>query len=682
MKKQEEIVGKNLLEEKGIEEASPAEKGIKEDGEDLAPQGKEQSFKINGNSTMNAKRGFPLFRSKKRIVLTAIVALFLFLAGILAVPGFFAVRAGQQVLTSVDLLGAPLAAQDLGQIKTGIEKVEADLAAFNRTLIPLSWARILPVVGGYVSDAKNGAEGGIAALEVTKKLIPTLEPYADILGFGGAVPKPAVEAGGEGAQTAEERIDFIVKALPVVTPKFGEVGPGILEAKNSLLKIDANRYPEEFRGKPLRRTIKDIQGAIVTFSTLVTDGKPLLEAAPYLLGMDNERTYLVVFQNDKELRPTGGFTTAYSLLKVKGGKIQPVSSDDIYNLDKRYRPTLDAPKPFIEHIKQPYSVNPGWRLRDMNWSPDFKTAMDLFLAEAKRAKLKDVDGVIAVDTNLLVSLLEVTGRIGVPGQGNFSAETDKRCDCPQVIYELESYADVEKPIVWDPNTGKIVFGEIVDNRKEILGPLVNSVIANAMAQPKEKVPQLAQRILSNLMEKHVIFYMFDEKTQEALESFNVAGRVTGSSGDYLQIVDANLGGRKANLYAVHEVVDEIEDKGGKVVHNLTITYKNPQKHDGWLNSVLPNFMRIYVPKGAKLISSDGAQIETTEDLGKTVFAGFFELRPEGVVKVNLKYEVPKTSPYKILVQKQPGKGAFNYTISYKGRNEEFQLATDKEIHLE
>lgn len=669
---QDKIVGKNLLEDENLNEVSSDNSAESE-----IPEVKNSSPSLEENNLPIADK--PSLKSKK-VVFGVIGILLVFLVVFLVFPLVGTVKSAQALYGSINSLSIPLSTQDLGGIKSGIEQVEKNLKSFKSALTPLGWIQIVPVVGSYWSDAQNGAQAGVATLEAAKVLIPAIEPYADVLGFGGAATTPS-EPGAEGAITAEERIDFIVQALPALTPKLGEVSPQLREARDAIAQIDAARYPENFRGIPLRRAVKDVQAGITTFTILVTDGKPLLETLPYLLGMDKERTYLVIFQNDKELRPTGGFMTAYSLMKVKEGKIQPVSSDDIYNLDKRYRTSLSAPQVLLDHIKQPYGANPGWRLRDMNWSPDFKVAMDLFLTEAKKARLPTVDGVIAVDTSLLVSILEVTGKIGVPGQGNFSAEIDKRCDCPQVIYELESYADVEKPIVWDPNTGKIVFGEIVDNRKAILGPLVNSVIANALAQPKEKVPVLAQKVLANLLEKHVIFYMFDENTQKALESFNIAGRVR-DNGDYLAIVDANIAGRKANLYTTHDVTDEIEDKGDKVIHNLTLTYKNPQKHDGWLNSVLPNYMRVYVPSGAKLLGSEGAEIETSVDLGKTVFSGFFELRPEGVVKIYLKYEVAKQKPYKMLIQKQSGKGAFNYTITYKGRTEEFQLAADKELHFE
>ena len=86
---------------------------------------------------------------------------------------------------------------------------------------------------------------------------------------------------------------------------------------------------------------------------LVVNGKPLLKIAPYLLGSEESRTYLILFQNDKELRPTGGFLTAYSIAKVEKGKFEPVLSSDIYSLDDAYYPTEKAPEPIVKYLKRP-----------------------------------------------------------------------------------------------------------------------------------------------------------------------------------------------------------------------------------------------------------------------------------------------------------------------------------------
>jgi hypothetical protein len=432
-----------------------------------------------------------------------------------------------------------------------------------------------------------------------------------------------------------------------------------------------------------------LQDSLNEVATLLVNGKPFLESAQYLLGMDAPRTYLVLFQNDKELRPTGGFMTAYAIMKVENATFTPVASDDIYTLDAKYTPSIQAPDPIIKYIKGPYILSQKWRLRDMNWSPDFAASMEVVVPAAEKAGITKIDGIIGVDTQLLVNLLNVIGPIGVSGYGNFSTAIEPKCNCPQVIYELESFADVEGPIIWDPLTGKIILRPAhSDNRKAIIGPLMNSILANALGQPKEKMAPLIEAGFKSLIEKHVLLYMLDDTVQKAVADFGLGGTINQTfDGDYLHINDANLGGRKSNLYAYETVEQNIEIAGdGTATKTVTITYQNPEKQDGWLNSVLPTWVRIYVPKGSELVTSEGldATAEPYEDLGKTVYAGFFQLRPEGVSKVTFKYKLPfkVSKEYKLYIQKQPGTDAFLYTINLGKHMEEFKLNVDKEIKIE
>ncbi|MBI4058728.1 DUF4012 domain-containing protein [Candidatus Microgenomates bacterium] len=621
----------------------------------------------------------PFLKKKKLWLPLAIIGgLAIFLILFLVLPAMGVAKAANKLMVSARTVQDAVQKQDAKAVQDSLGQLNHDLDNVDKSLAPLIWLRPIPVLGSYWQDGKQLVKAGKESIAAGNILIPAIEPYIDFLGF-----KKGDEPGGEGAKTASDRIDFIVKSLPAILPKLDEVASHLQVARDAVRTVDPARYPENFQGKKVRENVQEIVTLLDSGTTFLIDGKPLLERLPDLLGTKTTKTYLVLFQNDKELRPTGGFMTAYSLMKVKNGKMDTVSSNDIYNLDDRYKPRLEAPAQLIKYLGGPpgvpYTHSKIWPLRDMNWSPDFKVAMDLFTKEAATAGIKNIDGVIAVDTEVLVGLLNVVGKIGVPGYGNYSAETDKRCSCPQVIYELETYADIEGPVVWDPNTGKIVYGRLLDNRKGIVGPLVNSIMANVMAQPKDKVADLFQTILTNLQGKHILFYMFDEDSQKALEAFNIAGRLKDTNGDYLAIVDSNLGGRKSNLYIQQEVTDNIKKSGDKIMHQLEITYKNPQKDDGWLNSVQRDYVRVYLPAGTKVIKNSGLKDESvSEDLSKSVFGGFFELRPQGVAKINLEYEVPlKTKDYTLLIQKQPGTPAFHYTVQADGQTKEFQLQTDQ-----
>ncbi|MEK7100230.1 MAG: DUF4012 domain-containing protein [Patescibacteria group bacterium] len=600
---------------------------------------------------------------------------------IILIPSFLFFTKAKKVYTNLKPIVTSDDFGNVNKIKSDITIVKSSVAELKSSYGLVAWMKIVPFIGGYVSDLGHGINASTKVLEAGEITLVTLDPFLSELGFKEGEVK-------DGEKSAQERIDFVVNSIPQIVPKTDEIAKKFAEAEMELSKIDPNKYPEKYKDLVVREKLKTILDLFKQVSSYISVSKPLLESAPYLLGMETDRQYLVLFQNDKELRPTGGFLTAYSIMKVSKAKFEPVSSDDIYNLDAKYKPNLPAPQPIVDLIKGPYVLSQNIRLRDMNYSPDFKVAMDLFTEESKGIGLTGIDGIIAVDTGLLVNLLDALGEIGVPGFGNFSTKIEPKCNCPQVIYELESFADVEGPIIWDPLTGKIILKpKNSDNRKKIIGPLMNSILANAFAQPKEKIPGLLDSIFKSVIEKHVLFYLYDNSAQKAVEDFGIAGKIKENyQGDYLHISDSNLGGRKSNLYVKQEVDQEITtDKNGIIEKTVTITYKNPEKHDGWLNSVLPNWVRIYVPEGSKLVSVDGLEkkYDAITELNKTVFSGYFQLRPEGVSKVTFKYTLPfkNVGDYKMLIQKQAGTDAPLYIVRTSKSEEEFLLNTDKEIRL-
>lgn len=624
------------------------------------------------------------FQGRNKKILIGIAAFFVLLIILVIAPSIFVYQKAMAFYGAGQKLTASVQSQNLDAIKTELSNTQKAQKSLASTYKLILWTKFIPFVGGYTADGEHAIAAAGYGLDAANLVLETAQPYADILGLKGNSNVLGTATTGE--ETTQERIDFIIKTLPDLVPKIDGISAKVELARNELDKINPNRYPATFRGKPVREQIAKGIETVDTADKYVKNGKPLLSEASYLLGLDSPRTYLVLFQNDKELRPTGGFMTAYSIMKVDKARFEPVSSSDIYTLDAKYNPSIPAPQPIIDYIKGPYVLDKDLRLRDMNWSPDFAESMKLFTTEAQKVGIKNIDGVIGVDTQMLVNILDVIGPIGVSGYGNFSTDKVPECDCPQVIHELESFADVEGPIVWDPNTGEIVYRPPhSDNRKAIIGPLMNSILANALGQPKDKIAPLFEAGFKSLAEKHVLFYMFDDKAQNAVEAFDIAGKIDDYPGDYLEVNDANLGGRKSNLYVTQDVEQNITvNKDGSVEKTVTITYKNPAAQDGWLNSVLPNWVRVYVPKGSELISSDG--LENSEkpydDLGKTVFAGYFELRPQGVAKVTFRYKLPMKmdKTYNLLLEKQPGKDKPLYTINIGKKRDDFYLTDDKELH--
>lgn len=174
-------------------------------------------------------------------------------------------------------------------------------------------------------------------------------------------------------------------------------------------------------------------------------------------------------------------------------------------------------------------------------------------------------------------------------------------------------------------------------------------------------------------------------------------RIREFEGDYLEINDSNFGGAKSNFYINQEVTQNIEIKeDGTIQKRIEVSYHHTEPMDNCnleagklcLSGIQRNYFRIYVPKGSQLVEGLGSETEivTGEDLNKTYFEGFFNLRPESKVKIIVTYTLPykasDISSYKLLVQKQPGTKDNKYIIELGSNREEFTLEKDIEIELE
>jgi len=586
----------------------------------------------------------------------------------------------QELRPKVAEIQIAVSEKNLTKVKDKIDETDAELSEFQNKYQRLFLVKRLPYLKKYYQDGEHGLAAAKEGLKAGKLVVEAVEPYQDFLGLTEATESGEIK---DGAKTTEERIDFLVEGLASIKPKLGEISQKMDSIQSHLSEINPDDYPEEFRGMKLRSQIVTGKSLVKDVNLLVSQGGPLIEKADWLMGVDSPRNYLMIFQNDAELRPTGGFWTAYGILEVDDGDVTPKVSEDIYALDARFTKTLDAPRPIEEYHKEVYN----WHLRDMNLSPSFKESIETFSEYYQDLPgAVEYDGVFAVDTRVLVDLVDALGGIGVPGWGNFSSEPDERCwGCPQVIYKLEEYAT--KPTSY-----------IRTNRKAFLSPMMHSIVANALGSPKEQVANLAQVVLDNFKEKHLLVYFPNEELQSAVQKLNIGGTLgeVEDGSDYFYLNDANFAGAKSNLFIDQKVEQNYLVENNKIVKEVTVTYKNTapasncnlEAGELCLNGLYRNWMRFYVPEGSKLIEMKGSEVEakTYSELGKTVFEGFYgdkyPLYPKGSTRVTLKYELPyeKMKSLPVAIEKQPGKDNPEYIIKVNGNEKEnFELTADQKI---
>jgi len=581
--------------------------------------------------------------------------------------------------------------QDLAATKEGLKKTRAAFTELSSEYNKISVLRFVPFLGAYVNDGSHGIKAGFAAIDAADKAIEALEPNADLLGFTG---------GSKFVQgSADERIQVAVKTMKALTPKVNEMATSIDTMRKELDEIDPNRYPTKIGKTVIRARLQEGKDVIDNAANLFVNAQPLLINLPALLGEPSMKRYLVLFQNDKELRSTGGFLTAYAQFRVDKGKITLEKATDIYDLDNALKKKFPAPREITTFHKNVYNLY----IRDSNLNPDFKVSMEKFLEMYESAAgVEKIDGVVAVDTHVLVEALRILGPETIGGRV-FSADIDKRCDCPRAVYELEDYST--RPVNY-----------VRTERKDIIGILLQQLMHKALGvSPSQYWGKLFQMLLDEVNQKHVLAYFLNEQEQKAGESFNMAGRIMtkdatagilaykeGNGWDYVHLNNSNMAGAKSNMFVSEKVTKDVTVSGDTLTTKLTVDYNNPYKGSDCglesgglcLNAPLRNWVRVYAPAGSKLVDSKGIispgdgkakKMDTYEDLGKTVFEGFLIVNPMGKARIELTYTSKVQSPdgkYHLLIQKQPGTDGQEWTIKLNGRDrKKMTLDTDTEVTL-
>ncbi len=623
----------------------------------------------------------PTMKHKKPVpmavrILLGVLVFILIVAGVLAVVGFKAYQVALQLQSQGEeaklLASASYTAfkeQNLPEAEAKLKETRSKVDAMEQTYQTLSSYKNLPGIGGYYQDGEHALKAAQAGLSGADKALAAITPYADVLGFKGE----GTFAGG----TAEDRIKLLIETLDKVMPVFDQIIGDFETAEQELAQINPSRYPETVKGQVVRSRITEVQSMAKSTITTLEEFRPVLEQLPDIAGGKGERKkYLVLFQNDNELRPTGGFLTAYAVIYIENGKVTPEKSDDIYELDKKFTKKIPIPEKLGKYL----TTEKYFNMRDMNTSPDFKTSMDLFYSYYSTIKSEpdNIDGIITVDTHVLTQLVSILGPVEIPGYGTFSAEIDKRCDCPQIVYALSEIITRPTPYLR------------VD-RKGILGPMMQAILSKTYSAGKQAWPKLFETAWTSLQGRHLQMYFMDEKAQQAAEAVNGAGRMLPPTdgSDFLGIVNANLGGAKSNLFITYDVKQTVSaPENGKLTKTVEITYKNSRKGDNCnleagllcLNARLHDWTRLYLPTGAELIEAQGFNKEpsTYEEAGFTVVDGFFNLEPMSSAKLVIKYTVPysDTETYRVKLWKQGGVSPFTTLFDVAGGEEEALVNTD------
>jgi len=427
----------------------------------------------------------------------------------------------------------------------------------------------------------------------------------------------------------------------------------INQAKKNFEEINTN----EFSG-PFSKYLFLIHSQLGQILASTDIAIPALSGLADFLGFNGAKHYLLIFENNMELRPTGGFIGSYGIITIENGDVKKIFTDDVYNLDKLSEGKMKklAPWPMLKYNNQKY-----WYLRDANWLANWpdsaKKITEFFHEERINANLPDqtIDGVIAITPDFIANMLEVVGPIASQG----------------LTFSAKNFAlDLEKFVEFD----FAKYGVSYNERKEIIGDLADSLIAKVENIPSSDFIKLGLAFKKNIDQKQILVYMFDDKLQKYFSQRNWAGEIKAVAGDYLLVVDSNLASLKTDSVMERSIKRTLKmNNDGNLLVKVEITYRHKGQFITDFITRYRTYTKVYVPKdswfergwiraGEGEIPLDMAKdLEYGNEFGKSYGAYFLVIEPQKTKTIILEYKLPEAlknqyqnGQYSLVVQKQPG----------------------------
>ncbi len=399
---------------------------------------------------------------------------------------------------------------------------------------------------------------------------------------------------------------------------------------------------------PVFSQINDLDQKLSEADSLLNSAVPVAELSQFFVGSPEPAKFLILLQNNDELRPSGGFLGTYGILDIQNGSLKNFFSEDTYHLDMPVKDTMDfvPPAPLKEYLKVD-----RWFLRDANWSPDWPTSARQIQTTYDRELVLDkktpaqFNGVISINPALAADLIDLVGPIEV------NKVTYKGDNFQELLqYEVEQSYTKENISSWD--------------RKAVINDIFTELKKRLFALSYQDYPKILALIQKNLAAKNIQIYLNDPAGEDLVKNFGWAGEVKNPDSDYLMIVDANLAAFKSDAVVGKNWTDTLSLSGTSLKSSLHLSYR----HDGtkdWRTTKYRTYTRVLVPLGSKLLSINGAAsaVDATDDLAlnKTIFGFFFTVDTQKSGAVDLTYQLPdrifsqyQAGNYQLYWQRQSG----------------------------
>lgn len=359
---------------------------------------------------------------------------------------------------------------------------------------------------------------------------------------------PLLENGLDPATFAPRKGRIPLAPIEQTAGPLARAAEGFSMARTTLEQVDTSGLLAA-----VREPYDDALAEVVRADRAVTAAAKGAALVPGMLGSEERRTYLVIFQNSAEARSLGGMPGIVTTLTADRGRLSMGKTIAVSSFGARERPIL----PLTAEEQKIWFDQPGTYFQDALFIPDFPRASELMAARFAEETGRQVDGVLSVDPAAMSYVVGATGGLTVDGVGltqdNFVDEL--------VHQPYLRYAD-------DPRAEDAFFAKVATSVfDEALGGGVD---------PRLMVESLSRGV----GEGRVLLRSFDEVEQGDLAGTRIAGELPVDRDGPLQVgVYANDStGSKMSYFLRHQTdleVTSCEGDTAEVTGRLMVRSDTP-----------------------------------------------------------------------------------------------------------
>ncbi|MGH8985432.1 MAG: DUF4012 domain-containing protein, partial [Acidimicrobiia bacterium] len=453
---------------------------------------------------------------------------------------------------------------------------------------------VVPVVGSNLRAARELASSGADLALAGERLAASVDPEA-LEVVDGTIPLAEVER---------------------ITP---DLARGARLLTRTLDRID--RLDERLLLGPVADATRKIETELRDAEREAAHTVAAARLAPAILGGDGSRRYFLAVQNSAEQRATGGFIGNWGILVAENGNVRLDQFERVAVLNEGGDGSARMLATSEDFLRRYERFGPARTWQNVNMSPDFPTVGQVITGLYPQSGGEPVDGVLAVDSEGLAALLELTGPVTVAGWPE-PLTADNVVD----VTLRDSYARFA-----DSPERADFFGEVAEE-------VVDAATEGNLGRPAD----IARVLGRAAHEGHLVLAFTRPEEQALAEELEVAGDVSPLRSDSLLVTTQNAAGNKLDYYlerrvryAIRLVPFDGAHRAG-VSGRLEVELANTAPSDGLPRVVSGpyderfvagenrTFLSLYTPAGFDSVSLDGQDVglEAGTELGRNVFSSF------------------------------------------------------------